>query len=57
VSYKLTGVYKLLRRLGFSSLMSRTKHPGSSDEEQDDCKKNLAASHYCPKTTRIMTIG
>jgi transposase len=39
VSYKLPGVYKLLHRLGFSSLMPRAKHPGSSDEEQDDFKK------------------
>jgi transposase len=39
VSYKLTGVYKLLHRLGFSSLMPRPKHPGSSDEEQEEFKK------------------
>ena len=39
VSYKLTGVYKLLHRLGFSSLMPRPRHPGSSDEEREDFKK------------------
>ena len=47
VSYKLTGVYKLLHRMGFSSLMPRRKHPGSSDEDQEDFKKTL-----CRKSTR-----
>ena len=46
VSYKLTGVYKLLHRMGFSSLMPRPKHPGSSDEEQEEFKKNLTAGLF-----------
>lgn len=47
VSYKLTGVYKLLHRMRFSSLMPRQKHPGSSDEDQEDFKKTR-----CRKPTR-----
>jgi transposase len=43
VSYHLSGVYKLLHRLGFSSIMPRPKHPGSSDEEREEFKKNIAA--------------
>jgi hypothetical protein len=59
VSYKLTGVYKLLHRLGFSSLMPRAKHPGSSDEEQDDfLKKTLpqAYSAVCEKVQKSVEL-
>jgi transposase len=63
VSYKLTGVYKLLHRLGFSALMPRPRHPGSSDEEREEFKKNLAAGVFgglrqrCPKAGGDMVSG
>lgn len=40
VVYKLSGVYDLLHRLGFSSLMPRALHPDSSEEERERFKKN-----------------
>ena len=53
--YKGTSVYDLLHRLGFSSLVPRPRHPGSSPEEQErfqkkSCPKRFAAP---PPVTRI----
>lgn len=38
--YHLSSVYKLLHRLGFSWITSRSKHPKQSIEAQEDFKKN-----------------
>ncbi|MDR0362070.1 MAG: winged helix-turn-helix domain-containing protein [Planctomycetota bacterium] len=46
VSYTLTGACKLMHRLGFSALMPRPKHPGSSDEERGEFKKNTLPQAY-----------
>lgn len=43
-SYTLSGVYLLLHRMGFSSLMPRAKHPESSAEAQE-----LFQKKRCPK--------
>jgi transposase len=40
VHYHLSSVYKLLHRLGFSWITSRSKHPKQSIEAQEDFKKN-----------------
>ncbi len=40
IQYSRTGVYKLLHRLGLSSLMPRPRHPESDVEAQDEFKKN-----------------
>ncbi len=40
VKYSRDGVYKLLHRLGLSSLMPRPLHPESAPEEQESFKKN-----------------
>ncbi|TEW53788.1 winged helix-turn-helix domain-containing protein [Psychromonas sp. RZ22] len=37
--YHLSSVYKLLHRLGFSWITSRSKHPKQSIEAQEDFKK------------------
>ncbi|MEG3756278.1 winged helix-turn-helix domain-containing protein, partial [Psychromonas arctica] len=37
--YHLSSVYKLLHRLGFSWITSRTKHPKQSPGAQEDFKK------------------
>ena len=37
--YHLSSVYKLLHRLGFSWITSRSKHPKQSLEVQEDFKK------------------
>lgn len=37
--YSLRGVYELLHRLGFSSLMPRPRHPDSDDKAQEAFKK------------------
>jgi transposase len=37
--YHLSSVYKLLHRLGFSWITSRSKHPKQSIEAQQDFKK------------------
>ena len=37
--YHLSSVYKLLKRLGFSWITSRSKHPKQSIEAQEDFKK------------------
>lgn len=42
VSYSLSGVYALLHRMGFSSLMPRPKSPKASEEEQMNFKKNAS---------------
>lgn len=39
--YHLSSVYKLLHRLGFSWITSRSKHPKQSIEAQEDFKKNF----------------
>lgn len=39
VHYHLSSVYKLLHKLGFSWITSRSKHPKQSVEAQDDFKK------------------
>ena len=39
--YHLSSVYKLLHKLGFSWITSRSKHPSQSDEVQEDFKKIL----------------
>lgn len=44
VSYSLSGTYRLLHRMGFSSLMPRAKSPKASEEEQRRFKKNASAS-------------
>jgi len=41
-SYGRSSVYVLLRRMKFSSLVPRAKHPDSSEEEQERFKKNAA---------------
>jgi transposase len=38
-AYKLSGVYFLLHRLGFSSLSPRPLHPQTDKDSQDDFKK------------------
>ena len=42
VEYSESGVYFLLHRLGFSSLMPRPRHPESDDSLQDEFKKNVS---------------
>ena len=42
VEYSESGVYFLLHRLGFSSLMPRPVHPESDASAQDDFKKNVS---------------
>lgn len=44
-SYTLSGVYILLHRMGFSSLMPRAKHPDSSVEEQELFQKKRSPKH------------
>jgi len=39
--YSLVGVYTLLHRLGFSSLVPRPRHPKTNPEAQADFKKTL----------------
>jgi len=39
VSYDLSGIYRLLKRLGFSWITSRSKHPKQSIEAQEAFKK------------------
>jgi len=39
VNYHLSSVYKLLHKLGFSWITSRSKHPKQSVEAQEDFKK------------------
>ncbi len=41
--YSLVGVYTLLHRLGFSSLVPRPRHPKTNPEAQADFKKTSAA--------------
>lgn len=52
VSYKLTGVYKLLHRLNFSSLMPRARHPGSSAGEQEEFKKTPCRKRIRPSAAK-----
>ena len=40
VNYHPNAVYKLLHRLGFSWITSRSKHPKQSQAAQDEFKKN-----------------
>jgi len=40
VDYHLSSVYKLLHKLGFSWITSRSMHPKQSIEAQEDFKKN-----------------
>ena len=42
VEYSESGVYFLLHRLGFSSLMPRPLHPESDESVRDDFKKNIS---------------
>lgn len=39
VEYHLATIYRLLERLGFSWITSRSRHPKQSDETQDSFKK------------------
>lgn len=39
--YSMVGVYTLLHRLGFSSLVPRPRHPKTNPQAQSDFKKNL----------------
>jgi hypothetical protein len=39
VSYSLTKIYRLLHRLNFSWVTSRSKHPKQSQDAQEDFKK------------------
>jgi transposase len=39
VSYSLTNIYRLLHRLNFSWITSRSKHPKQSQDAQEDFKK------------------
>jgi transposase len=41
VSYKPSGVYRLLHELNLSWITTRSKHPKQSEEEQEDFKKIL----------------
>jgi transposase len=41
VSYCESGIYSVLHRLGFSSLMPRPFHPDSDPEAQEEFKKNF----------------
>jgi len=55
--YKGTGVYDLLHRLGFSSLVPRPRHPGSSPEAQErfqkkSCPGRSAASRPVTRISR-----
>jgi len=40
-SYRLNGVYDLLHRLGYSSLMPRPRHAQADKERQDEFKKSV----------------
>lgn len=40
VTYHANAIYKLLHRLGFSWITSRSRHPKQSQEAQDEFKKN-----------------
>jgi transposase len=53
VLYTLQGVYDLLHRLGYSSLMPRPRHKGSDPEAQEAFKKGLpGGSPPSPRPTR-----
>jgi transposase len=39
VSYRLTNIYRLLHRLNFSWITSRSKHPKQSQDAQENFKK------------------
>ncbi|PKF58399.1 winged helix-turn-helix domain-containing protein [Alteromonadales bacterium alter-6D02] len=39
VDYHLNHVYKLLKKIGFSWITSRSKHPKQSQKAQDEFKK------------------
>jgi transposase len=40
--YSLSGIYFLLHRLGFSSLVPRPRHPESDEQAQEEFKKNAS---------------
>ena len=40
--YSLSGIYFLLHRLGFSSLVPRPRHPESDERAQEEFKKNAS---------------
>lgn len=43
-AYSISGVYFLLHRLGFSSLVPRSRHPQANTEEQETFKKTSRCS-------------
>ena len=42
VNYKRDSIYPLLKRVGLSWITSRSKHPKSDEEQQENFKKNFS---------------
>jgi transposase len=57
VTYSRDGVYKLLHRLGFSSLMPRPRHPGSDAVAQEEFKKKSCRRPIRPSGARRRESG
>jgi len=53
--YSLTGVYKLLHRLGYNDLMPRPRHPDADPSAVETFKKKICPSVWIRSEPRIPT--